>query len=304
MTKTKTLEEARALLKVGTKIRAHTGWVDDSIAERRVVPGDLLEVLGLDGAGDPLFGDRSRDGSIFADDVLERAEIVEPAHAPPQPFSIEDSPESVTLGACYQDPNDREIARVVQIEPVLLVDILARCGFVFTGALQRVEWASGPRAFRDVYETRVADPTPAVIDDAPPSTDDAKPRGVKPPLALIPWECMPDANRGEVIRESTHPERVIAILFGCEGDEFANDVARAFEHGAAKYGLDNWRGIEWTPKASLEYRSAMLRHLYADAIGEQFDPDSGVSHRAHACASAMIHVYHERRAAERATGSA
>lgn len=132
---------------------------------------------------------------------------------------------------------------------------------------------------------------------ADPAAEDRKPRGVKPALALIPWEVMPEHLCPEVARESTDPERVISILFEIEGAAFLDDVARAFEHGATKYGVNNWRGIEWTEKAALEYRSAMLRHLFADAIGERLDPDSGVSHRAHACASAMIHAYHTRREA-------
>lgn len=166
--------------------------------------------------------------------------------------------------------------------------------------------SSGGSVYADDFLGRTADPAaeepePDVVLGAcyqdPSDGEDRKPRGVKPALALIPWEVMPEHLCPEVARESTDPERVISILFELEGDAFLDDVARAFEHGAAKYGVDNWRGIEWTEKAALEYRSAMLRHLFADAIGERLDPDSGVSHRAHACASAMIHAYHTRREA-------
>lgn len=161
--------------------------------------------------------------------------------------------------------------------------------------------SSGGSVYADDFLGRTADPAagdsePDVVLGAS-AEEDHKPRGVKPALALIPWEVMPEHLCPEVARESTDPERVISILFEIEGDAFLDDVARAFEHGAAKYGVNNWRGIEWTEKAALEYRSAMLRHLFADAIGERLDPESGVSHRAHACASAMIHAYHERREA-------
>lgn len=201
---TTTREEARAQMRVGLCRTVVTPWYEDSL-KRQTVEGEILRVLGVDSSGDPVFGNRSSEGSVYADDFLDRT--------------------------------------------------------------------------------------------ADPAAEDRKPRGVKPALALVPWEVMPEHLCPEVARESTDPERVISILFELEGDAFLDDVARAFEHGAAKYGIDNWRGIEWTPRASLEYRSAMLRHLYADAIGERLDPDSGVSHRAHACASAMIHAYHTRREA-------
>ena len=240
---TTTREKARAQMRIGLCRTVVRPWYEDSL-KRRTVKGEILRVLGVDVLGDPIFGDRSSGGSVYADDFLGRT--ADPA--------AEDSEPDVVLGACYQDPSDGEIVRVVSVEP-----------------------------------------TPAIVEDAP--AEDRKPRGVKPALALIPWEVMPEHLCPEVARESTDPERVISILFELEGDAFLDDVARAFEHGAAKYGVDNWRGIEWTEKAALEYRSAMLRHLFADAIGERLDPDSGVSHRAHACASAMIHTYRTRREA-------
>ena len=58
-----------------------------------------------------------------------------------------------------------------------------------------------------------------------------------------------------------------------------------------------WKSAEWNERARVEYESAMLRHLYADAIGEAMDPDSGFAHKAHAAASAMIMEWHDRRAA-------
>lgn len=172
-------------------------------------------------------------------------------------------------------------------------------------------WTSSgdPIIETDAFEAWRACPAETVSisarDESPDESEpeeDHKPRGVKPPLALIPWEVVPDAWAPAVVRETLDPARVIAVLLETQGDALIDDVARAFSHGAAKYGIDNWREIAWTPQAALEYRSAMLRHLYADAIGEALDPDSGVSHLAHACASAMIYAWHETRDA-RAEGA-
>lgn len=273
---TTTREEARAQMRIGLCRTVVRPWYEDSL-KRQTVEGEILRVRDVDSSGDPIFGYRSSGGSVYADDFLGRT--ADPA--------AEDSEPDVVLGACYQDPSDGEIVRVVSVEPLVSVSITEP-------GSEAGQWTGGPRQFRRTFSKHVADPTPAIVEDAS-AEEDHKPRGVKPALALIPWEVMPEHLCPEVARESTDPERVISILFEIEGDAFLDDVARAFEHGAAKYGVNNWRGIEWTEKAALEYRSAMLRHLFADAIGERLDPDSGVSHRAHACASAMIHTYHERR---------
>ena len=56
------------------------------------------------------------------------------------------------------------------------------------------------------------------------------------------------------------------------------ETARVLEYGAAEYGADNWR-------SSFAYRrllSAALRHLFAFSDGEDDDPESGLSHLAHA----------------------
>tara|TARA_R110000868_G_scaffold83620_3_gene235895 strand:- start:1513 stop:2208 length:696 start_codon:yes stop_codon:yes gene_type:complete len=140
---------------------------------------------------------------------------------------------------------------------------------------------------------------------APPEGD-RKPRGEKPPLALIPWSVVPARWRPETVSRVLSlpvnldpPEsgtaRTIRILLETEGDDLLLDVARAFGEGARKYGIDNWQTATWDEAAHREYESATLRHLYADAIGETCDPDSGLRHKAHAVASAMIVEWHSRR---------
>lgn len=62
------------------------------------------------------------------------------------------------------------------------------------------------------------------------------------------------------------------------------DVARAMTYGARKYAIDNWRhGLD-----SGRLYGAMQRHLTAWHAGENIDPESGLSHLAHASACVMM----------------
>lgn len=60
--------------------------------------------------------------------------------------------------------------------------------------------------------------------------------------------------------------------------------------GAAKYGRNNWRkGIAWS-----RLIDATLRHITAFNEGEDFDPETGLSHLAHArCGLAFLIEYSE-----------
>ena len=69
-------------------------------------------------------------------------------------------------------------------------------------------------------------------------------------------------------------------------------VARVFEHGAEKYGQDNWKG-------GMRYQrlwDATMRHMTAFKMGEDYD-QSGHHHLAHAITSLLMLLnYHcERR---------
>lgn len=51
-------------------------------------------------------------------------------------------------------------------------------------------------------------------------------------------------------------------------------------YGNAKYpkgGKDNWKNVP-----SIEFRKALYRHILKDLAGETIDPESGLSHLAHA----------------------
>ncbi len=57
------------------------------------------------------------------------------------------------------------------------------------------------------------------------------------------------------------------------------DVVRVLDFGAKKYARDNWRYVD---DAGIRYLAAAFRHLAAHARGEDIDPESGISHLAHA----------------------
>jgi len=61
-------------------------------------------------------------------------------------------------------------------------------------------------------------------------------------------------------------------------------IAKVMTFGAKKYGDNNWReGLKWS-----RVLGAILRHLFAWAMGEKFDPESGINHLAHAGCGVMF----------------
>jgi hypothetical protein len=70
--------------------------------------------------------------------------------------------------------------------------------------------------------------------------------------------------------------------------EALDQMARGFEHGAAKYGRNNFKkGHKWS-----RCLDAAMRHITAFAHGEDLDPDSGNNHIAHALCSLAMLAYH------------
>lgn len=72
-------------------------------------------------------------------------------------------------------------------------------------------------------------------------------------------------------------------------DLFA-DVNKVLEHGAKKYGINNWRKKEGF-KLSRAY-NALLRHLIAWWAGENNDKETEISHLAHAMCNLIFLMYH------------
>lgn len=162
--------------------------------------------------------------------------------------------------------------------------------------------------FRERHE-RIEAPAPAPAPSQHPA--DLKPRGVKAPLYLIPWGAVPPAcvpapieaaarNAGTwpdrceyrpAIERGTFPEELIESLIKTGGVTF-DQIAEVFAYGARKYARDNWRAFAWDRSAQDEYFGAICRHLCADAADQALDPESGLSHRAHAATGALIWAWH------------
>ena len=69
-----------------------------------------------------------------------------------------------------------------------------------------------------------------------------------------------------------------------------SDIAEVLTFGAAKYDANNWcRGARWG-----RYFAALLRHLFAWWRGEEFDPETGLSHLAHAGCCLMFLMEYQR----------
>jgi hypothetical protein len=63
-------------------------------------------------------------------------------------------------------------------------------------------------------------------------------------------------------------------------------IARVLDHGAEKYGRDNWQKGDFT-----RYASACLRHVFARLKGEKNDPESGLPHLAHAACCILFMMW-------------
>lgn len=70
--------------------------------------------------------------------------------------------------------------------------------------------------------------------------------------------------------------------------EFLEETAGVLAFGANKYSANRWRqGMEWQ-----RLLDAALRHVNAFNDGEDLDPESGLSHLAHAsCCMAFLITY-------------
>ena len=73
--------------------------------------------------------------------------------------------------------------------------------------------------------------------------------------------------------------------------EFVFDVANIFAYGADKYAPNNWRQGGVYPTVT-RVMGSILRHLFSFNYGETNDPESGLSHLAHAATQIAILLYY------------
>lgn len=73
--------------------------------------------------------------------------------------------------------------------------------------------------------------------------------------------------------------------------ECVEDVVKILSFGSTKYGDNNWQNV--TPFED-RYFAALMRHLVAFRKGEKVDPESGLSHLAHAMCNVIFLSWNEK----------
>jgi hypothetical protein len=66
------------------------------------------------------------------------------------------------------------------------------------------------------------------------------------------------------------------------------EIVKVLEHGAKKYSVDNWKYVE---NGTERYWDSLVRHIMAWKQGEIIDPESGLSHLAHAGCNVLFLLY-------------
>lgn len=79
--------------------------------------------------------------------------------------------------------------------------------------------------------------------------------------------------------------RLSLVLFGFT--HALQEVGKVGTFGAAKYTDNGWMDV---PDGERRYSDAMLRHLMKEAEGEIFDPETGISHAAHAAWNSLARL--------------
>lgn len=95
---------------------------------------------------------------------------------------------------------------------------------------------------------------------------------------------IPNSATDGVKHDTGKPRPTLLVMSLAEA---VNEVAKVLTYGAAKYDDDNWRKV---PNGVTRYTDALLRHLLAEAMGEEYDPESELLHAAHTAANALIRL--------------
>ena len=73
--------------------------------------------------------------------------------------------------------------------------------------------------------------------------------------------------------------------------ECIEDVVKILSFGSTKYGDNNWQNV--TPFEE-RYFAALMRHIVSWRNGEKIDPESGLSHLAHAMCNIVFLSWNEK----------
>jgi hypothetical protein len=79
--------------------------------------------------------------------------------------------------------------------------------------------------------------------------------------------------------------------------EIVGEIVRVLTFGANKYTDNGWMLV---PEGEKRYFAALLRHIEAYQRGEEADPETGISHLAHAGCNILFLLYFQR---QHATGT-
>lgn len=106
-------------------------------------------------------------------------------------------------------------------------------------------------------------------------------------------------NKGERLRQMIEKSIKKDIVKGLkyDGDKIRMDllpfialkeVGKILTFGADKYADDSWQEVK---NGERRYLGALLRHLTAVELGEEFDQESGLHHYAHMACNALFLLY-------------
>ena len=93
-----------------------------------------------------------------------------------------------------------------------------------------------------------------------------------------------------VRKESSIKDDANKLRFDLIEPEFEETVASVLTFGAAKYSTGSWKHLE---DGINRYYAALRRHISAWRRGEKLDPETGLSHLAHAACNIMFLMYME-----------
>lgn len=100
------------------------------------------------------------------------------------------------------------------------------------------------------------------------------------------YYCFCKDGKFEVIAEFTKEDKG-KPRFSLIPTVAIRQLIAVLEHGAQKYGKDNWQGAN-TPEGLDRYYCAMQRHMLEWQEGNNIDKDSGIHHMAHVMANAAF----------------